>query len=49
MHIYTCMCSMPDMNAMNSPDPQAFAKPTYCDTPAKFAANFLLGYFKVRR
>ena len=27
---------------------EAHAKPTYCDTPAKFAANYLLGYFKVR-
>ena len=27
---------------------EALAKPTYCDTPPKFAANYVLGYFKVR-
>ena len=27
---------------------EALNKPTYCDTPAKFAANYVLGYFKVR-
>ena len=27
---------------------EALKKPTFCDTPAKFAANYVLGYFKVR-
>ena len=27
---------------------EALNKPTYCDTPEKFAANYVLGYFKVR-
>lgn len=27
---------------------EALNKPTYCDTPSKFAANYCLGYFKVR-
>ena len=35
--------------AMGDDPAEAFNKPTYCDTPEKFAANYLLGYFKVRR
>jgi len=35
--------------AMGDDPAEALAKPTYCDTPAKFASNYLLGYFKVRR
>ena len=35
--------------AMGDDPAEALAKPTYCDTPEKFAANYVLGYFKVRR
>jgi hypothetical protein len=35
--------------AMGDDPAEALAKPKYCDTPEKFAANYLLGYFKVRR
>eukprot|EP00322_Chrysochromulina_rotalis_P007648 CAMPEP_0115858708 /NCGR_PEP_ID=MMETSP0287-20121206/16238_1 /TAXON_ID=412157 /ORGANISM="Chrysochromulina rotalis, Strain UIO044" /LENGTH=277 /DNA_ID=CAMNT_0003312983 /DNA_START=98 /DNA_END=931 /DNA_ORIENTATION=+ len=35
--------------AMGDDPGEALMKPTYCDTPEKFAANYVLGYFKVRR
>jgi hypothetical protein len=35
--------------AMGDDPAEALNKPTYCDTPAKFAANYVLGYFKVRQ
>jgi len=35
--------------AMGDDPAEALAKPKYCDTPEKFAANYVLGYFKVRR
>ena len=40
---------MPAIFAAMGDDPaEALNKPTYCDTPEKFAANYVLGYFKVR-
>ena len=34
--------------AMGDDPAEALNKPTYCDTPEKFAANYILGFFKVR-
>ncbi len=35
--------------AMGDDPAEALAKPKMCDTPEKFAANYVLGYMKVRR